>query len=392
VRRTRYALVAGGGTAGHLQPALAIAEALVEAGHDRDSIEFVGSRRGQDRITLDGRGFPFTLLPGRGIVRSLRPRDLVANIGAVAGLAVAAVRGLGVVSRAQPRVVVSVGGYASLAASMAAVVRGVPLVLVNVDAVAGAANRLLGRFARASAVGWEGSRLPRAVVTGTPVRPEIAAVDRGAEARPAARRRLGLPTDRFTVAVFGGSLGAHRINQAVFGLSDRWQDRPDRSIYHIVGRREWEERPGAGPGVVEGSGGPADPDPTGLALVRVPYRDGMEDVYAAADLVVCRAGAMTVAELTVAGVPSILVPLPGAPGDHQTANARVLERAGAALLLADDRCDAAALDVALDGLLSQPGLLQSMGAAARALGRPDAAAAGARVVEASAASPGREAS
>ena len=392
MRRTRYALVAGGGTAGHLQPALAIAEALVEAGHDRDSIEFVGSTRGQDRITLDGRGFPFTLLPGRGIVRSLQPRDVATNVGAVAGLAVAAVRGLGVVNRAKPRVVVSVGGYASLAASMAAVVRGVPLVLVNVDAVAGAANRLLGRFARASAVGWEGSRLPRAVVTGTPVRPEIAAVGWDVEARQAARRRLGLPTDRLTVAVFGGSLGAHRINRAVFDLSDRWQDRPDRSIYHIVGRREWEERPGAGTGGVEGSGAPADPDPAGLALVRVPYRDGMEDVYAAADLVVCRAGAMTVAELTVAGVPSILVPLPGAPGDHQTANARVLERAGAALLLADDRCDAGALDLALDGLVSQPGLLQSMGAAARALGRPDAAAAGARVVEASAASPGREAS
>jgi UDP-N-acetylglucosamine--N-acetylmuramyl-(pentapeptide) pyrophosphoryl-undecaprenol N-acetylglucosamine transferase len=385
----RYALVAGGGTAGHLQPALAIAEALVEVGHDRDSIEFVGSTRGQDRITLEARGFPFTLLPGRGIVRSLQPRDVGANIGAVAGLAVAAVRGLGVVNRARPRVVVSVGGYASLAASVAAVVRGVPLVLVNVDAHPGAANRLLGRFARASAVGWEGSLLPRAVVTGTPVRPEIAAVRRDEEGRRAARRRLGLPADRLTVAVFGGSLGARRINQAVSDLSDRWKDRHDRSIYHIVGRREWEERPGAGTGIGEGSvgGGGAVPDPAGLALVRVPYRDAMADVYAAADVVVCRAGAMTVAELAVAGVPSILVPLPGAPGDHQTANARVLERAGAALLLADGRCDAAALDAALDGLASQPSLLESMGRAARALGRPDAAAAGARVVEASAAPP-----
>ena len=125
----------------------------------------------------------------------------------------------------------------------------------------------------------------------------------------------------------------------------------------------------------------------------MPYRDGMEDVYAAADVMVCRAGAMTVAELAVAGVPSILVPLPGAPGDHQTANARVLERAGAALILADGRCDGAALDVALDDLASRPGLLESMGRAARALGRPDAAAAGARVVEASAAaSADREAS
>jgi len=386
----RYALVAGGGTAGHLQPALAIAEALVEAGHDRGSIEFVGSTRGQDRATLEGRGFPFTLLPGRGIVRSLRPRDVAADIGAVAGLALAAVRGFGVVTRARPRVVVSVGGYASLAASMAAVVRGVPLVLVNVDAVAGSANRLLGRFARASAVGWEGSSLPRAVVTGTPVRPEIAAMRRDAGSRQAARRRLGLPTDRLTVAAFGGSLGADRINRAVFDLSDRWKDRQDRSIYHIVGRREWGRGAGTGPAGTAGRAGPgsrgsADPDPAGLALVRVPYRDGMEDVYAAADVMVCRAGAMTVAELAVAGVPAILVPLPGAPGDHQTANARVLERAGAALILADGGCDGAALDVALDDLASRPGLLESMGRAARALGRPDAAAAGARVVEASAA-------
>ena len=373
----RYALVAGGGTAGHLQPALAIAEALVSAGHDRGTIEFVGSTRGQDRQALEGRGFPFTLLPGRGIVRSLSPRSLAANLGAVAGLAVAAVRGMAVVTRARPRVVVSVGGYASLAASLAAVVERVPLVLVNVDAVPGAANRLLGRFARACAVGWEGSSLPRAVVTGTPVRPEIAGVQRGPDERRAARRRLGLPEDRPTVAVFGGSLGAHRINRAVLDLSERWKDRDDRSIYHIVGRRDWDETLGVGPG--------AGPDPTGLALRRVAYEDRMDVVYASADVVVCRAGAMTVAELAVAGVPSILVPLPGAPGDHQTANARVLEGAGAAVLLADDRCDARSLETALDGLLSQPGLLESMGLAAAGLGRPDAAAAGARLVEASAA-------
>ena len=369
----RYALVAGGGTAGHLQPALAIAEALVDEGHERGTIEFVGSTRGQDRLTLEGRGFPFTLLPGRGIVRSLAPRAVVANLGAAVGLAVAVVRGFGVVARARPRVVVSVGGYASLAASLAAVVTRVPLVLVNVDAVPGAANRLLGRFARASAVGWEGSSLPRAVVTGTPVRPEIAGVTRGPDEQKTARRVLGLPEDRATVAVFGGSLGARRINGAVLDLSERWKDRDDRSIYHIVGRREWDE------------GLSVRPHATGLALVRVAYEDRMDEVYRSADVVVCRAGAMTVAELAAAGVPSILVPLPGAPGDHQTANARVLERAGAAVLLPDESCDASSLGTTLDGLLSEPALLESMGRAATGLGRPDAAAAGARLVEASAA-------
>jgi UDP-N-acetylglucosamine--N-acetylmuramyl-(pentapeptide) pyrophosphoryl-undecaprenol N-acetylglucosamine transferase len=375
--------MAGGGTAGHLQPALAIAEALVDAGHGRDTIEFVASMRGQDRVTLEGRGFPFTLLPGRGIVRSLRAGDMTRNIGALIGLAVAAVRAFGLVVRAHPRVVVSVGGYASLAASLAAVVLGVPLVLINVDAVPGAANRLFGRFARASAVGWDGNSLPRSVVTGTPVRAEIADVRRRPEDRRAARQLLGLPEDRPIVAVFGGSLGARRINQAVAGLADLWKDRGDRSIYHIVGRRDWEECATMGVGGHHG-GTSADP---GASVIRVPYEERMDAVYSAADLVVCRAGAMTVAELAVAGVPSMLVPLPGAPGDHQTANARVLERVGASVLLPDQDCDAGTLAMRLDRLLDDPSRLEAMGRAAASVGRRDAAAAGAHVVEANARPP-----
>jgi undecaprenyldiphospho-muramoylpentapeptide beta-N-acetylglucosaminyltransferase len=366
----RYALMAGGGTAGHLQPALAIAESLVANGHDRTTIEFVGSRRGQDRIALDGRGFPFTLLPGRGINRSLRPRVIAQNLGAVAGLAAALVAALGLVARRRPRVVVSVGGYASLPASLGALILGVPLVLVNVDAAPGVANRMLGRFARASAVGWTGTRLPRAVVTGTPVRPDIAAAGRSADNRRAARRTLGLPEDRPTVVVFGGSLGARRINDAVLGLVERWQAREDRSIYHIVGRRDWEAVEAASKST--GSSG---------LVVRVPYEERMSTAYTAADVVVCRAGAMTVAELAAAGVPSVLVPLPGAPGDHQTANARVLERAGGAVLLADADCDGPRLAGLLDGLLSDTDALDAMGREARSLGRPDAADAGAQVVE-----------
>jgi UDP-N-acetylglucosamine--N-acetylmuramyl-(pentapeptide) pyrophosphoryl-undecaprenol N-acetylglucosamine transferase len=122
-------------------------------------------------------------------------------------------------------------------------------------------------------------------------------------------------------------------------------------------------------------------------VVRVPYEDRMEVVYGAADLVVGRAGAMTVAELAVAGVPSILVPLPGAPGDHQTANARVLERAGASVLLPDPDCDARSLGELADRLLADPTGLDAMGRAAASVGRPDAAAAGARVVEANARPP-----
>ena len=115
----------------------------------------------------------------------------------------------------------------------------------DVDAVPGAVNRLFARFSTASIVGWPGSTLPRSVVTGTPVRPEIADVRRDPESRREARQSLGFPQDRPTVAVFGGSLGARRLNEAVAGLVDHWRDRSDRSIYHIVGRRGWDERAAA---------------------------------------------------------------------------------------------------------------------------------------------------
>lgn len=377
----RYALVAGGGTAGHLQPALAIAEALVHRGHPRTSIEFVGSSRGQDRAALAGRGFPLTLLPGRGIVRSLGPADLVRNLGALVGLSLGCLRALVLVSRARPAVVVSVGGYASLPAALSAVILGVPLVLVNVDAVPGAANRLLGRFARASAVGWEGTSLPRSVVTGTPVRPEITLVTRSTEDRRSARTELGLPPGRLTIAAFGGSLGARRINQAVVALAAMWPERQDLSIYHVVGRRDWDDSAWDDSARDEDAD---QSDPAGLCYRRVAYEDRMPLVYGAADIVVCRAGAMTVAELAIAGVPAVLVPLPGAPGDHQTANARVLEQVGAAVLLPDATCDGDHLSRVLAPLLGDRGRLEAMGKAAATMARPDAADAGAAVVEDSA--------
>ena len=154
------------------------------------------------------------------------------------------------------------------------------------------------------------------------------------------------------VGVFGGSLGARRINEAACDLVDEWRDRSDRAVYHVVGRRDWP------------AGG--DPTPTaGVPIVRrVPYEEHMELLYAAVDVMVCRAGAMTVAELAVTGCPAVLVPLPGAPGDHQTANARVLEQAGGARVLADTDCNGATLRRLLDELLVDGARLAAMGRAA----------------------------
>ena len=209
------------------------------------------------------------------------------------------------------------------------------------------------------------------MVTGTPVRPAISGVVRDAATRAAARRSLGLPEDVPLVGVFGGSLGARRINQAVSDLVAEWRGRGDRAVYHVVGRRDWPP---------EGDQPSSAGHPSLPILRRVPYEEHMELLYAAVEVMVCRAGAMTVAELAVTGCPALLVPLPGAPGDHQTANARVLERVGGACILPDPDCDGATLRRLLDDLLADEARLSAMGRAAAALGRRDAAAAGAQLV------------
>jgi UDP-N-acetylglucosamine--N-acetylmuramyl-(pentapeptide) pyrophosphoryl-undecaprenol N-acetylglucosamine transferase len=368
----RFAVIAGGGTGGHVLPALEIAEALATEGHDRASIAFIGSRRGQEATMLAGRGFPMTLLPGRGIQRSFSPRAILDNVGAALGLSAAAALALVSIVRHRPKIVVAVGGYASFAAGLAAIVTRVPLVLVNTDAVPGAVNALFGRYATASAVGFPGSTLPRAEVTGTPVRPEFAAVDRSTSGRRTARQALDLPTDRTTVAVFGGSLGSRRINDAVVGLAERWASRGDLTLYHVTGARDFDQLAAT---VVD------ETDNGGLVRRMVRYEDQMPTLVAAADVMVCRSGAMTVAELAVAGVPAVLVPLPGAPRDHQTENARALVAVGGAVLVPDERCTPERLEDELNRILSDPTTSESMGRAASTLGHPDAAALVAQLVE-----------
>ncbi len=317
-------------------------------------------------------GLPVTTLPGRGFARSFGPRPLLANVGAVATLAWACLMALALVGRRRPAVVVAMGGYACVPTALAAVVLGVPVVLVNIDAVPGAASRLVARFARATAVAFPGTTVPRAVVTGAPVRPEIVAAARpGGPVRADARRSLGLPTDRFVVGVVGGSLGAKTINDAAVALVALWAGRADTAVYHVVGRRDAAALAHAAAGS----------DAGGLAYRQIPYEDKMASFYQAADVVVGRAGASTVAELCVIGVPAVLVPLPGAPGDHQTANAAVVAAAGGAVVVPDDQCTGARLAEEIDALRSPPERLGQMREAAASLGHPDAVAAVVSLIE-----------
>ncbi len=364
-----FAVIAGGGTAGHVVPAIAIGQALVARGHAADTIHFVGSRRGIDRKLVPAAGFSLTLLPGRGLARKLTLDNLQSLFGFAAGLALAFV----LLVRLRPAVVVSMGGYASAPCAFVAALLRIPLVLSEQNAVPTSTHRMVGRFAAASAIPYVGTPLPRSVVTGNPVRPEILAVDASPEGRIAARRSFGLPDDGVVLVAFGGSLGARTINAAILDLVGRW-DGPPLSIRHAVGERDWEWSKSATP--VAGSGI--------TTYQPVPYEDRMADLLAACDLVVCRSGG-SVAELAVVGRASILVPLPIAPYDHQAHNARQLVDAGAAVMLRDHECTGERLARELGTMLAAgPQRLQEMGDAALSIGRPDAADAVAAVVEANA--------
>jgi UDP-N-acetylglucosamine--N-acetylmuramyl-(pentapeptide) pyrophosphoryl-undecaprenol N-acetylglucosamine transferase len=351
-----FALVTGGGTGGHVYPAIALARELVDRGHPTAGIRFVGARRGLEAEAVPQAGFAIDLLPGRGLQRRLTAE----NVRALWENARAFLESRRIVRRTRPRVVVGVGGYASLPCLVAARLRRVPAVVHEQNAAPGLANRLAVRMGAQAAISLPGTPLRGGVLTGNPIRPEVAAVQRA-------------PAEPPLVAVVGGSLGARRLNQAALGLYDRWRARDDVAVRHVTGNRNYDECASA----LAGARRPGDR----LAYELVRYEDHMERLYARAALAVCRAGAVTVAELAAAGVPSVLVPLPGAPGDHQTRNAVTMVDAGASALLADAECDAVNLDTVVTKLLADPAGRDAMARAAGTLARPDAAARLADLVE-----------
>ena len=352
-----WAVIAGGGTAGHVHPGLAVARALVRRGHEPETIHFVGSARGVERDLVPAAGFELTLLPGRGIKRQLSWQNLSSGWGLVQAVAQAA----GLLRRLRPAVVLGLGGYASVPCALAARLLKIPLVVSEQNAVPGLANRLAGRWARASAVSFPSTKLPRAMLTGNPVREEVQRVNRDND-RSAARAALEVGEGRRLVVVASGSLGAARINRAVFEAVHHWADREDLAVHHVIGRRDWQELAHLRP----------DLSHAALDYTAVEYEMDMPKVYAAADLVVGRAGASSVAELAVLGLPSVLVPLPGAPGDHQTANAAHLAAVGGAVVVPDAEMDGTRMVEEVDALLRVPGLLGAMGQEAAGVGRRDA--------------------
>lgn len=346
-----FAVVTGGGTSGHVLPALAIADALREGGHDRSSIHYVGTRRGIEARLLPPTGYPFTLLDVVGLQRSLSRR----NLAFVPKLVASTVRAVRLLGRLRPKVVVNVGGYASFPATFAARLRRIPVVVVSYDRSPGLVSRLAARGAAACAVAFEGSTLPHARLTGAPVRGDIVRLDRAA-VRVAARDELGVPADRFLVAVVCGSLGAASVNDVVAGAVDRLGARRDLAVHHVVGERFFDRA------------APARDGSDGILYRVIGYEDRMPLVYAAADLMVTRAGAGTIAELATAGVPAVVVPWAGAAGNHQLDNARELAGRGAAVLIEQDDFTVDRLVAEIERFAASPTEVAALAAAAHAAG------------------------
>ncbi len=344
-----YAVVTGGGTAGHVLPALAVAEALVARGHEPSSIRYIGARRGIETRLLPETPFPHTFYDVVGFQRSVSRR----NLGFVPKMWRARRAAIADLGTARPAVVVSVGGYASMPAVFAARRLGIPIVVVSYDLRPGRASRIAARRAAACAVAFPDSDLPRATVTGAPVRQAILDVDR-VTGRAAARSRLDLPADRFVVAVMGGSQGSGVLNDAVRSIRSMRADDRGLAIRHVVGERFLDDADSASDGS------------DGVLYQPVGYESDMPAVYTAADLLIGRGGASTVHEVAVTGIPAILIPWAGSAEDHQTLNVTWLSEGGAAVHLPE--ADIAHLPAVVAQLRSDPDERSLLSARAREMG------------------------
>jgi UDP-N-acetylglucosamine--N-acetylmuramyl-(pentapeptide) pyrophosphoryl-undecaprenol N-acetylglucosamine transferase len=347
--RPLHAVLAGGGSAGHIEPALALADALRRR-DPRSSITCLGTTKGLDTKLVPARGYPLELIPAVPM-----PRKPTMDVFTVPSrLAGTVRRAAEVLDKVDAQVVVGFGGYVSLPAYFAARRRGVPIVVHEANVRPGLANRIGARMTDWIATGSPDCRLSGGRYLGMPLRREIARLDRPG-LRDEALRFFGLAPDRRTLLVYGGSQGARRLNEAIEGAAGALSE-AGVQILHAVGRGNWRDQ---------------DVFPVaGAAYVRVPYLDRMDYAYAAADLVLGRGGMMTCAELAAVGLPAVYVPLPIGNGE-QRLNAQPVVRAGGGVLVEDEQLTPAWLLEHALPLLTDPVRLAEMGAAAAAFGRRD---------------------
>ena len=355
-------LIAAGGTAGHINPALAIAGALRAARPDAE-IHFAGRREGMEFGLVREAGYPFHHIEVNGIQRRLTPQNVVRNLQAIWHLALSGPRAKAILKEVRPDLVIGCGGYVSGPVVRCAARKGIHTAIHEQNAFPGVTNKLLARdvdvvFAAVPAAVEKLGAPDKTLVVGNPVRPEIFTQNRAEE-----RARLAAG-DKTVILSFGGSLGARRINEVVADLVAWEQKTHPHAILHLhaTGSRGVElfrqlgQQKGFAPG---------------QDLVVSEYIRNMPQLLAAADLVISRAGALTLAELQAAGRASILIPSPNVAENHQYYNALELQKAGAALVIEEKNLTGEGLIQAVESLLAEPGRLEVMGKMARAMAEPE---------------------
>lgn len=348
-------LIAGGGTGGHVFPGIAVAEEL-KASHPQVEVLFIGGKQGLEAQAVPEAGFRLRTLATAGFPRRRPWRWPWAVLVNVFGL----LQALWIVLTERPKAVLGTGGYVSGPVALAARILGVPLLLQEQNSIPGLTNRWLSRIANEVHLSFLEARtyFPRRdhlKVTGNPVRAYILSGD-----RDPALREFKLDANRPTLFIFGGSLGAKRINAAAVDALRRLKGRLDVQCILQTGRDDFESVK-------------ATVESEQLPATVLPFVRKMHLAYAAADLVVCRAGAMTLAEISVCGRPSILVPYPFAAHDHQRVNAANLADRGAAVMIDDADLTGERLAKEIAHLLADRTALSRMSANARLFARPDAA-------------------
>jgi UDP-N-acetylglucosamine--N-acetylmuramyl-(pentapeptide) pyrophosphoryl-undecaprenol N-acetylglucosamine transferase len=342
-------VLAGGGTAGHIEPALALADALRHL--DRSvGITCVGTERGLESRLVPARGYDLELVPAVPLPRAITP-SLLTVPGRLAGAINATAA---ILDRVGADILVGFGGYVATPAYLAAKRRGVPIVVHEANPRPGLANRLGARLTEHVFSGFPDSALPKAEYIGTPLRRDIVTLDR-LSTGDKARSWFGLENDRPTLLVFGGSQGARSINQAALAAAPVLR-RAGVQVLHVVGPKNTVDR---------------EPPPGDPQYVLLPYVDRMDLAYAAADLALCRSGALTCAELTAVGLPGAYVPLPHGNGE-QRINAERIARGGGGLLVDDADLSPDWIIRNVLPILRDPERVAVMSEAAARLGRKDA--------------------
>src|SRR5271170_6723139 len=342
------AILAGGGTGGHVIPALAIANQLKKS-YDAECL-FIGTARGIENRLVPAAGFPLQLVR----VGALKNVSLMTRAKTAFDLPRAVWDAGRMLNEFTPDVVIGVGGYASGPAMLAAVVKHIPTLAFEPNVVPGFANRVVARFVSGAAVHFEETAkyFRHAEVTGVTVRQAFFEIP-----APVDKKRGGTPT----LLVFGGSQGAHAINEAMMRcLPELRRQAPGMHIIHQTGERDYNNALAAYQSL-------------GESAEVFKFIEDMPAAFARADLLVCRSGASTVAEITAAGKPAIFVPFPRAADDHQRVNAEALARVGAAVVVEESKLEGVWLAETIAALLGDPRRLQAMSAAARGLAHPNAA-------------------